>query len=113
MRMKVFPLLAAVLLAALPLRAQTNPTGTISGKVVDPDGLAVPGVTVTAESPALQGARDHDQLPERRLHHSVPPRRRLHRDLHAARVQDGEADDAGLADGERHPQPDAGREHGE
>ena len=59
------------------------------------------------------GGADHHQLQQRRLHHSVPPRRRLHRDVHAARVQDGQADDAGLADRERHPQPDAGREHGE
>src|SRR5438552_16167505 len=57
MKLKIFPMLAAVLLAAVPLFAQTNPTGTISGKVVDPDGLPVPGATVTVESPALQGMR--------------------------------------------------------
>ena len=58
MKVKFFVLLVAmVLLAALPLSAQTNPTGIISGKVVDPDGLAVPGATVTLESPALQGTR--------------------------------------------------------
>jgi len=58
MRLKFFALVAAmVLLAALPLSAQTNPTGIISGKVIDPDGLAVPGATVTLESPALQGSR--------------------------------------------------------
>lgn len=32
-------------------------TGTIRGKVQDQQGLAVPGVTVTATSPALQGPR--------------------------------------------------------
>jgi hypothetical protein len=47
----------ALALAALPALTQTTPTGTISGKVVDPQGLSVPGVTVTAESPALQGTR--------------------------------------------------------
>src|SRR4029079_2520535 len=58
MRLKFFALVAVmVLLAALPLSAQTNPTGIISGKVIDPDGLAVPGATVTLESPALQGTR--------------------------------------------------------
>ncbi len=56
-RFKSLMPLAALLLAAVPLLAQTNPTGTISGKVLDPDGLAVPGVTVTVESPALQGTR--------------------------------------------------------
>jgi len=57
MRLKIVALLGAVLLAAVPLRAQTNPTGTISGKVVDQDGLPVPGATVTVQSPALQGTR--------------------------------------------------------
>jgi outer membrane receptor protein involved in Fe transport len=37
--------------------AQGTPTGNISGKVTDPDDLALPGVTVTASSPALQGVR--------------------------------------------------------
>src|SRR2546427_11532622 len=37
--------------------AQGNPTGTISGHVTDPDGLAVPGATVTVASPVLQGVR--------------------------------------------------------
>ena len=57
MRFKTLALLAVVALAAMPLRAQTNPTGTISGKVVDQDGLPVPGATVSAQSPALQGTR--------------------------------------------------------
>ena len=57
MRLKIVALLAAVLLAAVPLRAQTNPTGTISGKVVDQEGLPVPGATVTVQSPAMQGSR--------------------------------------------------------
>jgi len=57
MRLKIVALLVGVLLAAVPLRAQTNPTGTISGKVVDQDGLPVPGATVTVQSPALQGTR--------------------------------------------------------
>ncbi len=54
---RLFALAGALMLSALPALSQTNPTGTISGRVVDPQGLAVPGVTVTAESPALQGAR--------------------------------------------------------
>jgi len=37
--------------------AQGNPTGSISGHVVDPDGLPVPGATVSAASPVLQGVR--------------------------------------------------------
>ena len=47
----------ALLAAAGPVLAQTNPTGTISGKATDQQGLATPGVTVTVESPALQGVR--------------------------------------------------------
>ena len=54
-----------MLLAASTLWAQTNPRGTISGKVVDPDGLAVPGVTVTAKSPTLQGVADRHQIRKR------------------------------------------------
>jgi hypothetical protein len=51
--------LFACALAALatPLLAQGTPSGQISGRVLDPDGLALPGVAVTAESPALQGVR--------------------------------------------------------
>jgi outer membrane receptor for ferrienterochelin and colicin len=37
--------------------AQGNPTGVIRGAVTDPEGLPLPGVTVTVTSPALQGAR--------------------------------------------------------
>ncbi len=37
--------------------AQGNPTGTISGHVVDPSNLPVPGATVTVTSPVLQGVR--------------------------------------------------------
>lgn len=33
-------------------------TGTISGRVVDTQGLGVPGVTITATSPNLQGSRE-------------------------------------------------------
>jgi hypothetical protein len=47
-------------LMALPsagLQAQTLPTGAITGRVVDQGGLALPGVAVSASSPALQGVR--------------------------------------------------------
>ena len=39
-----------------PAGAQST-TGTIRGRVVDSQGLALPGVTVTAASPNLQGQR--------------------------------------------------------
>ena len=39
------------------LAAQGSQTGTIRGVVQDDQGLAVPGVTVTGSSPALQGVR--------------------------------------------------------
>ena len=46
-------ILGALLAAALPLSAQT--TGSISGRVSDENGGALPGVTVEARGAALQG----------------------------------------------------------
>src|SRR5262245_48430111 len=48
---------ALVLAFASSLAAQGNPTGAISGRVIDPGGLAIPGVVVTVMSPVLQGTR--------------------------------------------------------
>src|SRR5262245_49473498 len=48
---------ALILAIAAVAAAQGNPTGTISGRVVDPGGLAVPGAVVTVASPVLQGTR--------------------------------------------------------
>lgn len=42
--------------APLPAFSQGNPTGTISGQVVSDVGI-LPGVTVTVQSPNLQGRR--------------------------------------------------------
>lgn len=46
-----------VALAAVGAFAQTSETGSISGKVVDASGAALPGVTVEARSASLQGVR--------------------------------------------------------
>jgi hypothetical protein len=54
---RLFALASALVLLALPAFSQTNPTGTISGKIVDQQSLAVPGAIVTVQSPALQGTR--------------------------------------------------------
>src|SRR6185503_9994554 len=48
-----FALLAVASLAS----AQGVQTGTVTGTVQSADGLSLPGVTVTASSPALQGQR--------------------------------------------------------
>jgi len=45
----------ALLLATAAIAAAQGTTGTISGRIVDPQGLAVPGVTVTVTGP--QGAK--------------------------------------------------------
>lgn len=45
-----------VVALALPALAQ-NPTGTLTGRVSDDKGEALPGVAVTVSSPALQGTR--------------------------------------------------------
>jgi outer membrane receptor for ferrienterochelin and colicin len=49
--------IALALASAVVLEAQTTPTGTITGQVVDQGGLPMPGVTVAVTSPALQGTR--------------------------------------------------------
>ena len=49
--------LALCCAASAPAFAQGVQTGTIRGVVKDQQGLAVPGATITATSPALQGAR--------------------------------------------------------
>ena len=50
---------AALLSLVVPhaASAQGTPTGTISGRVTSNDGLSLPGATVTATSPVLQGER--------------------------------------------------------
>ena len=47
----------ALLAPGSPARAQGVQTGTITGTVQSADGLSLPGATVTATSPALQGQR--------------------------------------------------------
>src|SRR6185436_11471100 len=57
LKMRTLRTLAAAWVIALvagAVSAQTIPTATISGKVVDQQGLAVPGATVTAQSTVLQ-----------------------------------------------------------
>ena len=57
MKVLVWLAVVGVIFTAAPVAAQST-TGTISGRVVDSQGLALPGVTVTATSPNLQGARE-------------------------------------------------------
>ena len=57
MKVIVWLAVVGVILTAGPVAAQST-TGTISGRVVDSQGLALPGVTVTATSPNLQGTRE-------------------------------------------------------
>ena len=58
MRSRIIWLAVAVCLAVQSAAfAQGNTTGSISGRVTDQQGGVLPGVTVTATSPNLQGAR--------------------------------------------------------
>src|SRR5262245_46447462 len=47
----------AVALGFAPAFAQGTQTGTVSGTVTATDGAALPGVSVTLSSPALQGTK--------------------------------------------------------
>jgi hypothetical protein len=57
MRVKVLLAVVCLILPVAHAAAQST-TGTISGRVSDSQGLALPGVTVTATSPNLQGVRE-------------------------------------------------------
>jgi hypothetical protein len=57
MYVKVCLTVVCVILSAALADAQV-PTGTISGRVTDTSGAVLPGVTVTATSPNLQGPRE-------------------------------------------------------
>jgi outer membrane receptor protein involved in Fe transport len=55
---KLIGFVVALLLGVSPATlAQGTQTGTLSGTVTDQGGLVLPGVTVTANSPSLQGVR--------------------------------------------------------
>ncbi|MBE3134116.1 MAG: TonB-dependent receptor, partial [Acidobacteria bacterium] len=57
MRSRTLTVVLLALAVAATAGAQGNPTGVIRGAVTDPDGLALPGVTVTVASPAMQGTK--------------------------------------------------------
>ena len=57
MRARILMAMASALALAASAAAQTT-TGTISGRVLDLQGAALPGATVTAKSPNLQGSRE-------------------------------------------------------
>ena len=49
--------LAGMLFCAMPAHAQGVQTAVVTGTATSADGVALPGVTVTAASPALLGER--------------------------------------------------------
>ena len=83
--------LVAIAIAA-PGFAQGVQTGTIRGTVKDQQGLAVPGVTVTATSPALQGSRSTVTDADGLYTHPRPAARRLHHEVHAEWIRRRDAD---------------------
>jgi outer membrane receptor protein involved in Fe transport len=50
-------LLVVPFLVATQVQAQGIPTGILNGRISETEGLPLPGVSVTAKSPALQGSR--------------------------------------------------------
>ena len=67
MRLRIVLAVIGVLALAGGATAQTT-TGTISGRVLDIQEAALPGTTVTATSPNLQGKQGSGDLGEWRLH---------------------------------------------
>jgi outer membrane receptor for ferrienterochelin and colicin len=57
MRLRLLLATALIAVLAVGAQAQTTPTGTLTGTVKDASGGVLPGVTVTAASPSLQGTR--------------------------------------------------------
>ena len=57
MRVRIVLAVIAAMSVAAGAAAQTT-TGTISGRVLDVQGAALPGATATAKSPNLQGSRE-------------------------------------------------------
>ena len=57
MRVRIVLAVIAAMSLAAGAAAQTT-TGTISGRVLDVQGAALPGATATAKSPNLQGSRE-------------------------------------------------------
>lgn len=57
-RYSVFIAVMLLIAGVTGAAAQGNPTGGVSGVVQDGQGLPLPGVTVTVQSPVLQGTRD-------------------------------------------------------
>ena len=53
-RWRALPLIALILCLARPAAAQFVSTASIDGTVTDPSGAALPGVSVTLKSSALQ-----------------------------------------------------------
>lgn len=53
---RLLTLVVLTVFVALPALPQGNPTGTLTGRVSN-EGVGLPGVTVTAKSPSLQGQR--------------------------------------------------------
>ena len=58
----MFALLALALVATPALAQQT--TGNVTGRVVDEQGAAIPGVAVTAKNPAHCSPRAHGDQPD-------------------------------------------------
>ncbi|HEY8549204.1 MAG TPA: TonB-dependent receptor [Vicinamibacterales bacterium] len=56
-RLRAALVLLVLVTSSTLVHGQGNPTGTISGRVTQADGAVLPGVTVAASSPALQGTR--------------------------------------------------------
>ena len=87
--MRNFAMVVALLLAGATVAAGQETTATIGGRVVDAQGLAVPGATVTVAGP--QGTKRTTTEADGRFSVPIPYARPVHRQCRAAGLQDRRA----------------------
>ena len=101
MRNRMSAIIVVALLTLTGVASAQETTGTLTGKLVDTQGLAVPGATVTVTGP--QGSKSFVTDAEGRFSGSVSHARQLRRARGAAGLQDGRRQEPSPFDSARPP----------